>query len=138
VQNRDVIEGIMRTGVWPDSAPALHAALAEELWKAGFQVGLEYPTKSLGDGRKGRIDIVARWVEEGKLVSAAIELDCRRPRKRSLKKLRLWDGPRIIGLRGVELLQTPEGIDAVIAMRVREPTAAEQKNKRTVNRKKGT
>lgn len=126
----DAIVNIMKGCVWPDHAASMHAGVAASLRKAGYQVCMEYPTGALGDTRDGRIDLVAIW-DGGK---AAIELDCRKPRKRSIHKLRLFDGYRVIGVRGIEGQPIPDGIDAVVTMRVRVPEDAEASDRRTINR----
>lgn len=97
-----------------DNARLMHRSVSFILEKNGFYVENESPTAHLGDDKNGRIDIVAYY----KAGSVAIELDCRRPRARSLKKLRLFDGYRIIALRGVSLVEPPKGIDAVVCATV--------------------
>jgi hypothetical protein len=92
----------------------MHEEVSFWLEAAGFFVENEFPTKELGDDRAGRIDIVASY----KRGSVAIELDCRRPRTRSLKKLRLFNGYRLIVLRGVAMPVAYDGIDQIIAARV--------------------
>lgn len=121
---------IIRSVIWPDHAATLHAYVGRALQAEGFKVTYEFKTRSLGDPRDGRIDLLA--VRNGGVV--AIELDTRRPRKRSLLKLRLADAFRLIVLRGVEGYDVPEGIDAVIAAPVRMASVAERSDKRTTNR----
>lgn len=120
---------IMTSRVWPDHAQSMHALLANDLRECGFNVEFECPaTKS--NGRNGRIDIVCRYGA----YAAAIELDCRRPRRKSVEKLLNFDGVRIIGLRGIEGVPCPDGITAIVAMRVRQASKAETSDRRTVNR----
>ena len=125
------ITSIMQSRVWPDHAQAMHAELAKSLRLAGFYVWLEYPTKAFGDIRDRRLDLLVRG--RGGFM-AAIELDARKPRRKSVEKLRLVDGFRIVGVRGVEDVSRPDGIDAVVTMRVRAATEFEKADRRTVNR----
>jgi hypothetical protein len=122
---------VMRQTTWPDTAAALHYEVAESFWDAGFFVEFEHRVPNRGDGRPGRIDLV---VSLGK-TRIAIELDCRRPRAKSIFKLRSFDGFRLIGLRGVEWVEQIAGIDCVIGMPVRQAMRDERKDKRTVNRR---
>ena len=114
---------------YPDTAAAIHHAVANQLSRLGFRVAYEYPTRHLGDTRNGRIDLAA-WYEGGRV---AIELDARRPRRRSVNKLILFEGFRIIGLRGVAG-EAPDGIDALVSIPVRIPSQEEKNDKRTRNR----
>jgi len=107
-----------------DTAAQVHVAAAEALRAGGFDVVLEWRTS---DG--GRIDIVAMrdtW-------SVAIEIDARKPRARSLLKLRGFLGAKVIALRGVAPL-LPYGIDAAICIPVRTATQAERDDRRTASR----
>lgn len=97
----------------PDHAGQLQRAVADALEFKGFVVRCEAPTTALGDDREGRVDILATIM--GGVV--AIEIDARKPRARSLKKLRLFNAFRIIALRGVDM-EPPDGIDAVVALKV--------------------
>lgn len=127
---QEEINALLTSRVWADQAACMHAEVAECLRENSYQVFMEYGTKHLGDRRKGRIDIVAVKNE----VFVGIELDCRKPRRRSIEKLRLFSGIRIIGVRGIEGQPVPEGIDDVVTMRVRVPSAVEAKDKRTTRR----
>jgi hypothetical protein len=124
------IKNIMTARVWPDHAQSMHAELAKALRLNGYYVWMEYPTRDLGDLRDGRIDLYVTWAGG----SAGIELDGRKPRKRSIDKLRLIDGYKIVGVRGIERVHCPQGIDAVVTMRVRAATEFEKADRRTVNR----
>lgn len=117
--------------VWPDTAAALHAQAARALSDAGFAVFLEFMTAPLGDDRNGRIDIVAKSARGGWV---AIEIDNRRPKRRSLVKLGLFPGFRLVALRGIDGHETPDGVDNVIGLRVRLATPAERRDKRTIRR----
>lgn len=121
---------ILQMWTWPDHAPSMHAEIAKSLSRAGFAVELEYPVANIGNGRRGRIDLVARSSEG----NVAIELDTRRPRAKSILKLNTFDGFRIIGLRGVQWVEKVPGIDAIIGLRVRQARASEIADRRTVNR----
>ena len=122
---------ILTRWTWPDHAQSMHAEVALSLRIVGFEVRFEHPIAKFGDdGRSGRIDLVVR---HGDAV-AAIELDARRPRRRSIAKLKAFDGFRIIGLRGVRWQDKVEGIDAVVCLRSRQATFAELSDRRTVRR----
>lgn len=108
------VEQILEKGLWTDHAREMQQEVERALTRAGFSVRLEYPTAHLGDNRNGRIDIVAH--KDGQDV--AIELDCRTPRYRSIKKLKLFPGYRIIGLRGIRH-PIVDGIDGVVCLQVR-------------------
>ncbi len=125
------ITEIMQSRVWPDHAQSMHAEFAAALRRGGFYVWLEYPTKVFGDIRDRRLDLYVRG--RGGF-AAAIELDARKPRRKSIEKLRMIDGVRIVGVRGVENVPCPEGIDAVVTMRVRAATEFEKADRRTINR----
>lgn len=105
---------IIQNGEWLDNANAFHRGVMIALTDAGFKVFFEFSTAPLGDDVYGRIDIVAEKYGG----SVAIELDNRRPRKRSIRKLRLFSGYRIIALRGVEIKDCPDEIDETITAKV--------------------
>ena len=82
------------------------------LLAAGFKVDREFSVPDRGDGKmKGFIDLVITSPER-----VAIELDRKKPRKKSILKLRQFDGVKIIVLREKSRGNTREikGIDAVI------------------------
>lgn len=106
-----------------DTAPMVQVAAAKALRRHGFDVILEYPVEG------GRIDIVASWDDW----RVAIEIDARKPRARSLLKLRAFQGATIVALRGVTAL-LPEGIDAVANIPVRTALEAERADRRIVSR----
>jgi hypothetical protein len=108
------VEQILEKGLWTDHAREMQEEVSRALERAGFLVTLEFSTAKLGDSRNGRIDIVAS--KQGQNV--AIELDCRTPRLRSIKKLKLFSGYRIIGLRGIRH-PIVDGIDGVVCLQVR-------------------
>lgn len=124
---QEVCNVLMSLPQQPDSAAQIHAAAMVALRKAGFEVHPEFPIAL--DGRDGRIDIAVR--KNGKWTG--IELDARKPRRNSIKKLLAFSGTRVIGLRGVEG-PAPEGIDAVVAIPVRLASAAEIADKRTTSK----
>lgn len=121
----EVAVDILASEVFVDQSAGLHHSVMSRLQARGFRVIPEFHRRALGDPGNRRIDIVA-ILEEGRV---AIELDCRRPRRKSLEKLRLYPGSRIVGLRGV-LPLIPNGIDACVSMSVRQPTKTEQADKR--------
>lgn len=110
----------------PDDASYVHQRMMIAFDAAGYRVFHEY-TVRLDEGRSGRIDIV---VESPNGVWAAIEIDARRPRKRSVAKLSAGRWLRICCLRGVsEGPAEYPGLDAVIALPVRLATFAEKSKK---------
>lgn len=111
----------------PDTAAQVHAAAMTALRKAGYQVHPEFYLH-YGD-RDGRIDIAV--CKEG--LWTAIEIDARKPRANSIRKLLAFAGTRVVALRGVEG-PAPEGIDAVVAIPVRLSTAVEHADKRTTSK----
>lgn len=119
-----VVEVLEKTG-YLDHAPTLHSEVIDRLRREAFEVYPEYPTVGLGDVRKGRVDILA--VRDGGHV--AIELDCRRPKRRSIFKLLLFDAFRVIGIRGISGFEIPE-IDACVCMPVRCATQAQKQDRR--------
>jgi hypothetical protein len=113
----------------PDDADWAHAEVMRALAKAGFVVAHEIGITT-DDGRRGRLDVVAEKCG----ARIAIEIDARRPREKSLAKLRTFDGGRIIALRGVSVPGRIDRIDAVVPLRVRCASAAEKADKRRVSR----
>jgi len=96
----------------PDTAAHVHVAAVQQLKNAGFHVYIEWSMPF--DSRGGRIDLVAE--RDGEWI--AIEFDRRKPREKSLQKLRAFRGGRIVALRGASCI-TPNGIDAVVSIPVR-------------------
>jgi hypothetical protein len=123
----EIIE-LIANKTWPDFAPAFHANIGYCLKKNGFDVSFEFLVRRV-NGRRGRIDLVATKADE----SVAIELDNKMPRIGSLEKLRLFEGSKMVILREGEQMNV-EGIDAVVAVRVRPVTPAEHADRRTVRR----
>jgi hypothetical protein len=110
---------------WTDHAWTMHAEVISVLESSGFLVMPEYWI-TLKNGRRGRLDIVAEYGGGG---SVGIELDCRRPRLKSVAKLHQFDGYRIIGIRGIEGHEE-RGIDACVAMRVIRATDQDKADRR--------
>lgn len=109
-----VVESLAAMPVQPDHAAAVHGAAITVLRNYGFDVDHEVYVEG-SEGRRGRIDlVVSKWG-----CSAAIEIDARKPRAKSLEKLRAFNGGRIVALRGVEVAVEIEGIDAVVCIKVR-------------------
>lgn len=71
------------TQTYSDDAAHFHREVAAMLEGVGWEVSREVRVQDRGDGKRGRIDIVAR--KDGR--TAAIELDCRSARFKSLHKL---------------------------------------------------
>lgn len=133
MSKQDVIDHIRKVcaGIapMPDDASYVHQAMMTALHASGYRVLHEYPVQ-LSSGRGGRIDIVVqspcgRW--------AAIEIDARKPRKKSIAKMATRNWVRICCLRGVEEGEYDyPGLDAVIALPVRLASFAEKAKKASV------
>ena len=126
---REVVQALTWMETQPDSAAVFHAAVVNHLFVCGFRVRTEICVE-LPSGKGGRIDLVA-YDNRG---AVAIELDNRRPRRKSLDKLSVFDGGRVVVLRGVPPIRKPEGIDAIIAIPVRTATRREVSDKTAVTR----
>ena len=114
----------------PDTAAQSHYRVMAAFQQAGWNVMPEYRI-DLPDGRRGRIDLVVET--PGAMI--AIEIDTRKPREKSLRKLALFNGGRIIALRGVGGTPKHVGeVDAVVRLSVRLAGDKEARNKRTVSR----
>lgn len=112
----------------PDDASHVQERLINAMVAAGYQVFHEYVV-ALPSGRSGRIDIVAK--KDGRWL--AIEIDARKPRKRSIEKLALRNWIRVSCLRGVaEGIDEYPGLDAVIALPVRLASFPEKAKKANV------
>lgn len=105
-------------------AAKLHRGLQKALWCGGCRSRREFKVELLGD-RDGRIDLL---VTEPFVI--AIGLDRRRPRRKSIRKLRAIEGVRfiVLGQPRRRPAKCPEGIDAVLGARphpwvARHPTA---------------
>ena len=113
----------------PDHAGMVHSVVMQALADAGHRVYAEVP--AMINGRAGRLDLAFFHNELREW--CAIEIDARRPRKRSLEKLRRFVGVRVVMLRGVEGNGEIEGVDGVIALPVR-IAAKGEKDKTAVGR----
>lgn len=114
----DVELAIANVTPQPDVAGPVHAAVMNALERRGFFVVPEYRIdyeRNDGEWKTGKIDLVVR---RG-IVKVAIEIDARRPRLNSIRKLRAFDGLRVCILRGVDCEDVPLGIDAVLSVPVR-------------------
>ena len=115
----------------PDAASHVHALLMDAMVAAGYRVFQEY-TVELGNGQGGRIDVVAQ-AKNGQWL--AIEIDARRPRQRSIKKLVAKDWLRISCLRGVsDSTESYPELDAIIALPIRAASAEEREHKARIRR----
>jgi hypothetical protein len=97
------------------NAADLQTQVANLLGSLGFQVRWEVPVSDRGDGKTGYLDLVAR--KDG--FTVAIELDCVKPRKKSLMKLRAYrcDFRLVVLRRGAERIPDLfEGIDMVLRL----------------------
>lgn len=113
----------------PDDASHVHERLIAAMVLAGYRVFPEYVVE-MPNGRSGRIDIVAQALNGAWL---AIEIDARKPRKRSVAKLGQRNWLRISCLRGVsEGVDEYPGLDAVIALPVRLASFKEKAHKASV------
>lgn len=83
--------------VYADAARDFHGEVEAMLRvEGGWSVRREVVVQDRGDGRRGKIDLVA--TKDGRTV--AIELDCRSPRAKSLRKLEAFNAhERIVILR---------------------------------------
>ncbi len=113
----------------PDDASHVQERLINVMLAAGYRVFHEYYVE-LPTGHRGRIDIVAQ-AKNGRWL--AIEIDARKPRKRSVEKLSLRNWLRVSCLRGVtEGVADYPGLDAVIALPVRIASVREKSRKARV------
>lgn len=101
-------------GPLPDDAKAVHDALEAALVAEGMEVAREVEVSDRGDGRVGRLDLVA--TRDG--YSFAIEIDRTAPRQKSITKL-LGSGcdAKVVVLRG-GAAEAPAGIDLVCSVAV--------------------
>lgn len=106
----------------PDDASVFQDYIEYALTEATFVVRREVRC-ARGPTRGGRIDLVATWRPGTPLEARiALELDWRQPRYKSLQKLRLFDGYRIVVLRLDKPYPHPlPGIDAVVCIPVIDP-----------------
>ncbi len=96
-----------------DNARAAHLAVIEFLRMNGYTVTPEYEVADRGDSKPGHVDIYA---SDG-TTTVAFEIDSRRPRKKSIFKLKQVDALRVIVLRNPSDKYTiPVGVDAVIGL----------------------
>lgn len=112
---RKVLEAFPETA---DHASNVHATLTRHLIANGYKTQTERWVPM--PGRSGRLDIYAICPVSGTPV--AIEIDARRPRKKSIRKLNHVgdDALRVICLRGVSApLSGVAGVDAVFCLPVR-------------------
>jgi hypothetical protein len=95
------------------NAAMFHRGLQEELRREGCRSRREFKVELFGD-RDGRVDLL---VTEPFLI--AIELDRRRPRRKSIRKLRTIEGVRLIvlGQAPQRPVKCPSGVDAVLGAR---------------------
>lgn len=111
-QIRDTLSGIAGLGSFPD-ATTLHDAVELALGDMGYRVTREYPISDRGDGKGGRVDLMA---ERDGGARIALELDFITPRGGSILKLASIPGvTRVVILREGAGGATP-GMDFVIAM----------------------
>jgi hypothetical protein len=93
---------------------ALHHELVAAFQKANRKTTVEWVIKDRGDGHGGRIDIVV----DGTI---AIEADGMRPKKKSVMKLRTFQGLRIIVLAGGKWEGKIDGIHAIVSANTAQP-----------------
>lgn len=87
----EIVGRIRRGGPYPDHAKSLQTAVVDVLRRDGWEVDVEVAVPSRGsDGQRGRIDMVLS--HDGAPV-AAIELDSKNPRTKSLFKVRHHAAP---------------------------------------------
>lgn len=99
-----------------NSADELHSAAEAALAASGFSCTREFEVGDRGDGRPGRLDLLA----ERTGLTLAIEIDRKTPRQKSIHKLRQPGVPenayRVILLREGKTGPPPAGIDLVIGL----------------------
>lgn len=107
---QDFISG-MEHHTWLADATGLHNEVQAYMEKHGYMCTREYPVADRGDGRPGRVDLVA---EQGDL-KLAIEIDAANPRaKSSVKLIQVENAVRIVLLRGDRrAMAIPDGVDLV-------------------------
>ena len=102
----DIIE-LFKGIIITDHAKTAQYEIADHLRKNGYDVELEYPISNRGDGRGGRIDIVATNQSD----KLAIEVDRSSPRLKSMEKLKSMDGyVKIVLLRNGNYKFMREGV----------------------------
>jgi hypothetical protein len=107
-----------------DTAPDTHAAVLHHLAKHGYSCSAEMCV-AYNDGirdRNGRVDVVVRCKTTNYIF--AIEIDARKPRRKSLLKLaklrQTYGAIRVVMLRGVgDVDDYVEGVDVLVALPVR-------------------
>lgn len=100
------------------TAAAVHDAAQKALIAAGWLVEREVPVDDRGDGRGGRVDLVAR--RDG--ISIGIEIDRETPRRNSVEKLhRLALDYRVVLVRGHS--GPVDGLDRVVSLGLGGPAA---------------
>jgi hypothetical protein len=109
----------------PDNAAIFQDYIEHHLRGMNYVVDREVPCLKMS-GRRGRIDLVASYSFEHRgrdyKVRIGIELDWKRPRYRSLAKLRIFDGYRIIVLRRNDEYPYPiAGIDDIVCVPISAP-----------------
>ncbi len=89
-----VLAGVVSRRGGCSTAEELHDAIEADLRAIGWTVVREWEVPDRGDGKPGRIDLVATAPAR-----IAMELDNKSPRVKSLFKLRQFDGARVVVLR---------------------------------------
>jgi hypothetical protein len=106
-----------------ESASAFHDDVERNLARTGWACSRELTVGDRGDGRPGRIDLVAE--KDG--LALGFEFDRVSPRAKSAVKLRQFEGIRVIVVRdGDEDIPVPDGIDFILAPRSN-PTADDER-----------
>jgi DNA-binding transcriptional ArsR family regulator len=100
-----------------DDAAAAHDAIEIALRGCRFQTTREVKVADRGDGRPGRIDLVAG--RDNTMI--AIEIDRESVRPKSLHKLSQVDAFKLVVLRRSSLSTVPDGVDAIVVL---DPVAA--------------
>lgn len=98
----------------PRTAVETQADAVRKLEAAGFDVQTEHWVTDRGDGRRGRIDVVARDAS-GECV-VGIELDNEVVREKSILKLSRLPGWKVAVLRSSVLTECPVGLDALVVL----------------------
>lgn len=97
----------------PDNARKAQEAVASYLETIGFDCRLEIPVENRGDGKAGRIDIVA--IKDG--MTAAIEIDRGSVREKSVFKLSQMEGAIKVAIVRDGEVQSVPGVDLVLSLK---------------------
>src|SRR5688572_11637592 len=81
-----IVTALLAVGNDGEDARTYHRLISQVLEQSGYIVSVDHPVPDRGDGRSGKIDIVA-WSKDG-WHTLAIELDRHSPRNKSIFKVK--------------------------------------------------